>query len=136
MADVIEVDYPELTDDEIAAARERGRIADETEARATAARYDRETGRIIVDLRNEGVFSFPARLAQGLENATDDQLAEVEVIGMGYGLHWESLNEDHAMPALVAGIMGNRRYMAKLAARTATPKAGTAVKASRPRKAG
>jgi hypothetical protein len=131
----------ELTKEQYDAATERGRIADETEARATSARYDRVTGRIVVVLRNDCTFTFPARLAQGLADATDDQLAEVEVIGAGYGLHWESINEDHAIPALVAGIFGTRKYMASLAGRATSPAKAAAARANgrkggRPRKAG
>ena len=118
---------------------ERGRIAEETEPRAKSVRYDRKSGRVIVDLKNDCTFSFPARLAQGLENATDDELAEVEVLGRGYGLHWETLNEDHAIPALVAGIFGTRKYMAALAGRSKSPAKAAAARANgakggRPRK--
>ena len=42
----------DLTDAEINAAQERGLIAHQTEPRATSARYDRKTGRVIVDLTN------------------------------------------------------------------------------------
>jgi hypothetical protein len=104
----------DITDEELAAAEERGRIAEATEPRAVSARYDRESGRIVVELKYSCTFSFPARLAQGLQNATDAQLAEVEVISSGYGLHWETLNEDHAVPHLVAGLFGSRKYMASL----------------------
>jgi hypothetical protein len=140
MAEPAETDYPELTEADYRAALERGRIADETEARAQSAHYDRATGRIVVELRNDCMFSFPARRAQGLENATDDELAGVEVIGAGYGLHWEALNEDHALPALVAGIFGTRKYMAQLAGRATSPAKAAAARANgakggRPRKA-
>lgn len=111
----------EITDEEIAAAEERGRIEDEREARATSAHYDRTTGRIVVTLKYNSTFSFIARLAQGLENATDDEIAEVEVISLGYGLHWESLDTDHAIPALVAGFFGSRKYMSSLVERGALP---------------
>lgn len=131
----------EPTDAELAAAAERGRIALETEPHARSARYDRKSGRIIVELTNGCTFAFPARLAQGLEAATDDELAEVEVLGLGYGLHWESLNEDHAIPALLAGIFGTRRYMAQRAGRATSPAKAAAARANgakggRPRKAG
>lgn len=107
----------DITDEEIAAAQERGRIVDDREPRATSAYYDRKTGLIVVELKYTSTFSFPARLAQGLENATDDEIAEVEVIGLGYGLHWETLDADHAVPALVAGHFGTRRYMSSLVER-------------------
>lgn len=130
----------EITDAELDAALERGRLLWETEPRATAARYDRKTGRITVELANNCTFAFPARLAQGLENATDDELDEVEVLGLGYGLHWETLNEDHAIPALLAGIFGTKKYMASLAGRATSPAKAAAARANgakggRPRKA-
>jgi hypothetical protein len=130
----------ELTEAEFAAAAERGRIADEIEPRAQSARYDRKSGRIVIDLTNGCTFAFPARLAQGLGAASDEELAEVQVLGEGYGLHWETLNEDHAVPALLAGIFGTKRYMAQLAGRsTSAAKASAArvngAKGGRPRKA-
>src|SRR5579863_10456593 len=107
----------ELTDAEIDAALERGRIAWETEPRAKSALYDRKSGRIIVELTNGSTFAFPAKLAEFLRDATDDQLAEVEVLGEGYGLHWQTLDVDFTVPGLLSGIFGTRRYMARLAGR-------------------
>ena len=63
----------DLTDTEIDTALERGRIAHLVEPRATAARYDRKSARIIVELNNGCTFAFPPHLAQGLEAATDDE---------------------------------------------------------------
>ena len=76
-----------LTDAQIDAALARGQEARQREPRAAAARYDRQTGRVIVELTNGCTFAFPPRLAQGLEEASDDQLAQVEVLGSGTGLH-------------------------------------------------
>jgi hypothetical protein len=131
----------ELSEQEYEAALLRGRIEDETEPRARSAHYDRASGHIVVVLTDDCTFTFPARRAQGLENATDDELAEVEVLGLGYGLHWETLNEDHAVPALLAGIFGSRRYMAQVAGRSKSPAKAAAArengrKGGRPRKAG
>jgi hypothetical protein len=83
---------------------------------------------------------FPARLAQGLESATDDQLAAVEILGDGYGLHWEALDADISIPGLLAGIFGTRAHMARLAGRaTSSAKAAAArangARGGRPRKA-
>lgn len=109
------------TDAELEAASALGDRLWETEARAQSAHYDRETGRLIVQLRNDGIFSVPARHLQGLEQATEDEIAEVEVVALGYGLHWQALDEDHAVPALVAGIFGTRTYMAQFAERRSAP---------------
>jgi hypothetical protein len=67
-------------------AERRGR-AMAYEPRAMAARYDPATGRAIVDLTNGCAFAFPARMAEGLEHASDTDLAAVEILGSGYGLH-------------------------------------------------
>lgn len=129
----------ELTNAEIDAAISRGRIEREIEPRAAKARYDRKRGRVVVDLTNGATFAFPPRLAQGLETATDDQLARIEILGHGYGLHWESLDVDLSIPGLLAGLFGTRSYMARLAGRTKSPAKAAASRANgakggRPRK--
>ena len=103
-----------MTDDllfQIAAAEQRGAKALETEPRSIAARFDPVSGRIIVDLSNGCSFAFPARLAQGLEEASSDVLAEVELLGQGYGLHWEKLDVDLSIPGLLAGLFGTKAFM-------------------------
>jgi hypothetical protein len=130
----------ELTDAEIDAALARGKTARATEPRAAKAHYDRKLGRVIVELTNGCTFAFPARLAQGLEAATDDQLAAVEILGHGYGLHWEALDADISIPGLLAGIFGTKAHMARLAGRTKSPAKAAAARANgakggRPRKA-
>ena len=72
-----------LTDAEIDAATERGRLASANEPRARAARYDRRLRRVVVDLTNGCSFAFPPHVVEGLEDATDDQLAGVELLGAG-----------------------------------------------------
>lgn len=84
----------DLTDAAHDAALERERAARASEPRAAAARYDRASGRVIVDLENGCPFALPPRLAQELEGASDDQLAAIAILGNGYGLHWEELDVD------------------------------------------
>ena len=102
----------ELTDEDYAAACERGRIEFETKPHAASARFDRRSGMVILELYNGCAFSFPARELQGLEDASDAQLAEVEVIAMGFGVHWEQLDADFTVPGLMAGRFGNAAHMA------------------------
>jgi hypothetical protein len=102
----------ELTDAEFDAANERGKFARANKPRALKARYDRGLGMMVVDFTNGCTFSFPPRLAQGLETATDDQITRVEILGQGYGLHWEELDVDLSVSGLIAGIFGTKAYMA------------------------
>jgi hypothetical protein len=129
----------DLTDAEIDAALERGRIAHQSEPRATSARYDQTNGRIIVELTNGCTFAFPPRMAQGMENATDEALATVEILGAGYGLHWEALDVDLSVPGLLAGLFGTKAYMARRAGQATSPAKAAAARANgakggRPRK--
>ncbi len=129
----------ELTDAEIDAALDRGKALRATEPRAAKARYDRAKGRLVLDLTNGCTFAFPARMAQGLEKATEDQLAKVEILGNGYGLHWEALDTDISVPGLLAGIFGTSAYMARLAGQSKSPAKAAASRANgakggRPRK--
>ncbi|NIJ07712.1 hypothetical protein FHS31_001308 [Sphingomonas vulcanisoli] len=131
----------EISDEAIEAATERGRIFRETHPHAAAVRYDAKADRVIVDLINGTTFAFPPRLVQGLHDASPAEIAEVEVIGAGYGLHWETLDLDYTVPGLMNGIFGTAKWMAAKAGRgTSEAKAAAArangAKGGRPRKAG
>jgi hypothetical protein len=63
---------------QIAKARETAAIDTLTEPTADNAFYNRESGRIIVQLRYGAPFSFPAALGQGLAGAPPDALAELQ----------------------------------------------------------
>ena len=102
-----------LTDAQINAANECGRIVHETQPHARTARYDRASGQIVIELTNGAVYSVPARHLQGLAEATDDQIAQVAV-GSGYGLHWDELDVDFTVGGLLAGRFGNNSHMTEL----------------------
>jgi len=120
----------ELTDAQIDAALERGRAARLHEPRAAAARYDRRSGRVIVELANGCTFTFPSKLAQGLEAATEEQLSQVEILGAGSGLHWEALDADLSIPGLLAGLFGTKAYLAQQAGRVTSPAKAAAARAN------
>jgi hypothetical protein len=125
-------------------AEVRGRQVLAGEPRAASARYDARSGRVYVELTNGCGFAFPARRVQGLEAAGDDDLAQVEVLGLGLGLHWEGLDVDASVPGLLAGLFGTKSWMdrqraAKAGAARSAAKAAAArrngAKGGRPRKA-
>lgn len=107
------------TDAEVEAAEARGRRMFETEPRAASVRYDRPSGRVVVDLVNGCTYAFPAQLVQDLQGASQHDLADVRVDGLGFNLHWARLDVDLHVPALVVGIFGTRDWMMKEMARRA-----------------
>lgn len=95
----------------------------------SSARFDRASGRIIVEFTNDTAFLFPARRLQGLENASDAEIAEVELLGET-GLHWETLDVDFRISGLMAGIFGNAGFM-EAARRGGQSKSAAKIAASR-----
>jgi hypothetical protein len=122
-------------DEQLKKAEERGRATLENEPRATAASYDRKTGRIVVDLIGGCSYAFPARLVEDLQSASDQELADIEVDGVGFNLHWPTLDVDLYVPALVSGIFGTRVWMTRELARAAG-RAKSPAKAAASRKNG
>ncbi len=126
-----------------AAAVESGRKSEEREQRAKSARYDASTGRVVLELKHGCFFEFPARYVQGLSEATDEQLAQVRLLGSrGYTLEWEELDVHLAVPGIISGIFGSKAWMAELGragGRAKTPAKAAAARANgakggRPRK--
>ena len=132
-----------MTYTQTASAEERGRKMLESEPRASAARYDRDTGRVEIDLMNGCLYAFPTKLVQDLQSASPDDLAVVEVDGLGFNLHFPALDVDLYVPLLVSGLFGTRAWMARalaqMAGRTSTVAKAAAARANgamggRPRK--
>ncbi len=116
----------------MAKAREAAAIANAVEPRAESAYYDQSSDseallrlrkhgakqqsadRIVINWKSGAIFSFPPDLAQGLAGASPEDLAEVEVTPSGDGLHWEKLDADFSVPALLAGVFGTAAWMAQI----------------------
>jgi hypothetical protein len=76
------------------------------------ARFDRHTGRIVIQLSSRMEISFSPRDAEWLENATSAELELIEISPSGYGIHFPRLDADLHLPALLAGHLGSERWMA------------------------
>lgn len=121
------------------AARER-----RTGRRALSARYDRRSGRIVLELTSGYLFGFPVKLVPALARATVAQLAAVEVSPGGGALHWEALDADLSVPGLLLDSVGRAQRLselARLAGQTTSRAKATAArvngaKGGRPRKVG
>jgi len=118
----------EISDEQISDALRRGAQALAKEPRAKSARYDKVSRRISVELTNGCAFVFPPDAAQGLENATPSQLAQIEILGKGSGLHWEELDVDLSVPGLLAGVFGTKSWLARRAGQTRSPAKSAAAR--------
>ena len=118
-----------LTDKDFEAAKARGKRLLGTEPRAVSVRYSRETGRVTIELANGCAYVFPTDLVQDLGDASPDDLATIEIDGVGFNLHWPRLDVDLYVPALVAGVFGTRDWMTTALARQAG-RATSATKAA------
>ena len=129
--------------EQIKRARQAAKTADATEARVASARYDQESDRIVIDLKNGATFIVPVVMLEGFANASPAELADIEVTPSRAGLHWEKLDIDLNVPALLKGAFGSKTWMSELGKKggstTSEAKASAArengKKGGRPRKA-
>jgi hypothetical protein len=97
----------------------------------------------MLELRNRHLFGVPIEHLPEIKRARSEELAAVEVIGAGNILHWESLDADYSIPALVVRGIGMPAVASEMARRggraTSRAKAVAAgangKKGGRPRKA-
>lgn len=101
-----------FTKEQLAKAEQRMQTTRDA-AHATAARYDRRRGRIVVELNTGLEMTFPPELAEGLQDANEDALADIRITPSGLGLHWPKLDADLYVPGLMQGLFGSRRWMAR-----------------------
>jgi hypothetical protein len=129
--------------EQIKRARQAAETADASEPRVASARYDHESDRIVIDLKNGATFIVPVSMLEGFANASPAELADVEVTPSRAGLHWEKLDADLSVPALLKGVFGSKTWMSELGkmggSATSEAKASAArengKKGGRPRKA-
>jgi Protein of unknown function (DUF2442) len=101
--------------------------------RAISASYDRQTGRVMIELTSGFVFGFPTRAIPQLAKVSPDVLATVAITPGGSGLHWEVLDVDLSVPGLLLSSVGHAdkvRELARLAGRASTPAKAAAARAN------
>ena len=73
----------------------------------------------------------PREDLQGLQSGTRDQLARIEIVGGGTGLHWPNLDVDVYVPGLLRGIYGSKKWMAEIGRRGGSVRSAAKKKAAR-----
>jgi len=90
------------------------REAARTEPRAVDARYLPGSRHLRVRLTNGASLSLPVSIIPELRNAAQVQLAGIEILPGGDGLHWEALDFTISVPGLVASLFGRSVWMSEL----------------------
>jgi hypothetical protein len=73
----------------------------------------------------------PREMLEGLQHATRAQLAGVQILGHGTGLHWPALDVDHYVPALLRHVYGTSRWMAQIGRQGGAARTEAKAKAAR-----
>jgi hypothetical protein len=76
---------------------------------ALSAEYIRSLDLVLIKMDNDSRLVIPREQLQGLENATPDQLAHIEIFG-GNDIAWPALDVDHYLPHLLAGRYSTERW--------------------------
>ena len=87
------------TEADIDRALERAKQFDKV-PRALSAKYAPDADILILQLTNGRRFIVPREELEGLENATEAQLSEIEIYA-GMSLAWPQLDVDHYLPYLL-----------------------------------
>lgn len=91
---------------QIPAARARAERERNAGRCATTARYDRISGRVILELTNGYLFGFPTSAIPVLNRLSPEELVAVELSPGGSGLHWDTYDTDLDIPGLLMHSIG------------------------------
>lgn len=86
-----------------------GRCAARTEPRAARVSYRTRLRALHIELRNGVALTVPLKLLPELSAAAPRDIRKVEILGRGGGLHWETLDVDLSVPALISSVLGPAR---------------------------
>ena len=81
-----------------------------TEAKAVNVHFEEDT--MWVDLTDGRQLGIPLAYFPRLRQATSEQRRKFTISGGGIGLHWDDLDEDISVEALLAGIGDRYRHVA------------------------
>src|ERR1700688_3281336 len=98
--------------DDFELANQRAKDLEGSVPRVVGARYDRQTGRVVIQLSSRLIVSFSPGDVEGLENAKAAQLSKIEISPSGFGIHFPAVDADVYVPGLLDGLLGSRRWMA------------------------
>ena len=97
-----------------ARASRAGRRAANTEPRAARVVYRAQKHALRIELTNGASITLPVNLIQDLRRVPPRDVRAVETLGRGGGLHWERLDLDLSVPALLSSVFAGPGWLAEL----------------------
>lgn len=79
---------------------------------AIAVRYDRRVRKVVIELSNGCALLVPPELAQGLSEASANELAAAKILGPGTAIDWPKLDVQRSVAGLLTGTFGAAAWMA------------------------
>jgi hypothetical protein len=73
---------------------------------AARASYQPGNDSLHIELANGAAITIPVKLIPALKRVARIKVRSVQVLGRGGGLHWEKLDLDLSVPALVGSMFG------------------------------
>lgn len=81
---------------------------------ASSALYENDTEKLVLTLRNGVEVRIPAKLLQGIREASPEQRAAFAVTANGRAIHWDGLDIHLSVEGLLQGLYGTRSWMQDL----------------------
>lgn len=95
-------------------ATRRGKEKLERLPKASSARYDAKSKRIVIDMPNGVTLMVPVALIQGLQTDDEKALADFKLMASGTQIHWETLDAQFYIESFLRGVFGTQKWMSGL----------------------
>jgi len=82
--------------------------------KVTSARFDQNSGRIVLDMQNGVTLFVPVDLIQGLQSADEIALSDFDLVAEGSQVHWHTLDVQFYVGDLLKGVFGTSKWMSTL----------------------
>ncbi len=81
---------------------------------AAAARYDKKSKRLVLEMQNGITLFVPISLIQGLQSKDDAALNDFELMKQGTQIHWHKLDIQFYIEDFLKGVFGTPKWMNSL----------------------
>ena len=102
------------TDEQIIEAVKQSKANSSDLVTALEVRYVPSVEALVLNLSNGLRLFVPREQIQGLWDAPQKNVARVELVGGGSGLHWPELDVDLSVDGMIHGVYGTEEWMANL----------------------